>query len=320
MSDFEHFESLSPIVSTFDNFDSLLIPESHPARAKSDTYYINDTHLLRCHTSAHQHQLLKNGHEQFIVAGDVYRKDEINRTHFPVFHQIEGVKLFPKETPEEEVIDDLKTTLLNLIKYVFGKDDLEYRWNSDYFPFTHPSFELEIKYNGEWLEVLGCGVIQPKILKDTGHATQTGWAFGIGLERLAMKMFQIPDIRYFWSEDPRFLSQFSEDDYTDGSSFTIFKPYSKSADKKISVSFWILDESDYNDNDIFDMIRDVCGIYVENVSLVDEFIHPKTKLKSKCFDINLRHPDSNITPDMVHHFHEAINLHIKNNTYLKSRS
>merc|ERR1712078_400244 len=130
----------------------------HPGRSKSDTYYLTDTELLRTHTSAHQSQHLRQGHEAFLCTGDVYRRDEIDASHFPAFHQMEGLN-----------------------KYVFDDPDLQTRWRDDYFPFTEPSFELDVFYQDEWLEVLGCGVIHADVLDRCGLASRRGWAFGLGL-------------------------------------------------------------------------------------------------------------------------------------------
>lgn len=157
------------------------------------------------------------------AAGDVYRRDEIDVTHFPVFHQMEGVRVF--DAPElallardlhgdhvQAVGADLKAALSGLARRLFG-DRVEMRWVDAYFPFTEPSWELEVQMEGKWLEVLGCGVIQRQIIDScfartdaTSPATSStsssvqGWAFGLGLERLAMRLFDIPDIRLFWSQ------------------------------------------------------------------------------------------------------------------------
>jgi phenylalanyl-tRNA synthetase alpha chain len=173
--------------------------------------------------------------QAFLVTGDVYRRDAIDVTHFPVFHQMEGVRLFtaaelavrsprlrdgrgeesasPLSEAERHaegvriVESDLKQALAGLVRSLFGPDTLT-RWVDAYFPFTTPSFELEVFFNSKWLEVLGCGVIHPQILRNCGYTHgEIGWAFGLGLERLALVLFDIPDIRLFWSKGTtRFLS------------------------------------------------------------------------------------------------------------------
>ncbi|CAI7781142.1 unnamed protein product [Closterium sp. NIES-54] len=224
---FLKFDHLAPIVATSSNFDDLLIPTDHVSRSYNDTYYIDGSTVLRTHTSAHQAQLLRDGHTHFLVTGDVYRRDAIDATHYPVFHQMEGFRVFsPTELaaaggdPTEFVAAQLKQALEGLARHLFG--DVEMRWVDTYFPFTNPSFELEIFFQGQWLEVLGCGVTEQQILDNCGLAGSKAWAFGLGLERLAMVLFDIPDIRLFWSNDDRFLTQFK-----DGKLGIKFKPFSK---------------------------------------------------------------------------------------------
>ena len=206
---FVMFDDLAPVVTTYANFDSVLVPVDHVSRSTNDTYYVTEDTVLRCHTSAHQLELLKNGHRQFLVTGDVYRRDSIDATHFPVFHQVEGVRVFEPHEWESRNISslelastELKTTLEGLVRHLFG--DCEMRWVDAYFPFTEPSYELEIFFQGEWLEVLGCGVMQSSILDNASLGDRRAWAFGLGLERLAMILFDIPDIRLFWTSDTRF--------------------------------------------------------------------------------------------------------------------
>lgn len=126
------------------------------------------------------------------------------------------------------------------------------RWVDAYFPFTEPSLELEIFFNNEWLEVLGSGVVQQKILNQTGHGDKIGWAFGLGLERLAMVLYDIPDIRLFWSSDQRFLSQFRR------GMPTTFKPFSTYPPCLKDIAFWIPDG--FHENDFYDTVRNVCGV------------------------------------------------------------
>ncbi len=147
--------------------------------------------------------------------GDVYRRDTIDSSHYPIFHQMELVRIFkPSDFPESAgtpeqrlrvVQQDLKETIENLVKHLFKDPSLQTRWVDAYFPFTTPSFELEIFYDGDWMEVLGSGVIHPTLMANCHRPhDQVGWAAGLGLERFAMNLFKIPDIRLFWSQDPRF--------------------------------------------------------------------------------------------------------------------
>lgn len=320
---FPLYDNLSPIVSTTANFDSLNIPIDHVSRSKSDTYYLNNTTVLRTHTSAHQTQLLSAQLEpnkpprlldQFLLVGDVYRRDEIDKSHYPVFHQMEGVKLWPASSssstlsshPHNNTIDDeamqtdLKCTLEGLAQHLFGSD-VEMRWVDAYFPFTEPSCELEIWYENEWLEVLGCGVIHPNILHTAGRSNQKGWAFGLGLERLAMVLFQIPDIRLFWSTDPRFTSQFASGQVVH------FQPYSKYPPCKKDLSFWLPnDPALFHVNDLNEVIRTVGGDLVEQVELMDEFVHPHTHRISHCYRIVYRSMDRSLTNEEIDAVQELV--------------
>ena len=188
---------------------------------------------------------------------------------------MEGVRIWDNEDVSEEFISmDLQETLSGLARELFG-DSTEVRWNTDYFPFTEPSFELEVKFKGEWLEVLGCGVVHRDVMRMASHPNSKGWAFGLGLERLAMVLFEINDIRLFWSEDERFHSQFRDID-VNTSKFPKFKPYSKYPECWKDVSFW-LPSSGFHQNDVYEVIRDVGGDLVEKVELFDEFENAKTE-------------------------------------------
>jgi phenylalanyl-tRNA synthetase alpha chain len=173
------------------------------------------------------------------------------------------------------------------------------RWIDAYFPFTHPSFELEIFYQNEWLEVLGCGVIEPEIIKtSTRNDKLLGWAFGLGLERLAMVLFSIPDIRLFWSDDKRFLDQFAS-----GEMNVTFVPYSKYPPCFKDISFWIPEDATtaapFHVNDLNEGVRGIAGDLVEQVQLIDEFIHPKTGRTSHCYRIMYRSMDRNLTNEEI---------------------
>jgi len=302
---FKIFDAEDPIVTTTQCFDDLRIGPDHPGRSKSDTYYIDDTTLLRTHTSAHQSQHLREGYSKFLCAGDVYRRDEIDSSHYPAFHQLEGVKLFPDKdmvaakdlsndewlaSPECQVIaDDLKQTLEGLMDALFGV--CEKKWSADYFPFTEPSLECEILYQGEWLEVLGCGVIHTEVLAMADRGDKRGWAFGLGLERLAMILFEIPDIRLFWTDDERFHKQFS------ANKITKFKSYSKYPPVYKDIAFWI--PENFEENDFFEAARGIAGDLVEKMELTDEFTNPKLNKTSKCYRITYRSMDRSLTDDEI---------------------
>ncbi|KAJ3021861.1 UNVERIFIED_CONTAM: hypothetical protein HDU68_009429 [Siphonaria sp. JEL0065] len=331
-------DALPPAVSTKMNFDQLLFDQNHPARSPSDTYYVNKDTVLRTHTSAHQSEVLasKTSNVGYLLTADVYRRDEIDLSHYPVFHQMEGIRLFDrkgllKETSEDfftplpkgaKITDPtglsnpesnpvqshahaqkdaelvglhLKRALEGLVWHLFGSDqNLEIRWIEAYFPFTSPSWEMEVFYNGKWLELLGCGVIQQEILDVSGNQDKIGWAFGLGLERIAMVMFGIPDIRLFWSTDSRFLSQF--ENHSTKQQIT-FQPYSKYPACYKDVSFWC--PEGFHDNDMFEVVRDVAGDLAEDCALIDTFKNPKTERFSKCFRINYRSMDRTLSNEDV---------------------
>jgi phenylalanyl-tRNA synthetase alpha chain len=192
-------------------------------------------------------------------------------------------------------------------------EPLKVRWVEAYFPFTSPSWELEIFWQGDWLEVLGSGVVKQDIMAKASVPNQLGWAFGIGLERMAMLLFEIPDIRLFWSQDERFLSQFR------GVSSNLdklrrFVPFSKFPACYKDVAFWLKSSSsaagggggEVHENDVMEIVRDVGGDAVEDVVKVDEFTHPKTGRKSLCYRINYRSLERTLTNEEANEFHERV--------------
>ena len=304
-SDFVIHNDLSPIVPTQQNFDQLGFPADHVSRGRSDTYYLNNETVLRTHTSAHQIDLLRTGLQRFLVVGDVYRRDEIDRSHYPVFHQTEGVQVFDQavlaslseKAQTDLIVTDLKQKLEGLATHLFGEREM--RWLDEYFPFTHPSFELEIHFQDEWMEVLGCGVIHPNILRNAGRPDDKGWAFGLGLERLAMILFGIPDIRLFWTDDERFHSQFASGEIMQ------FQPYSKYPACYKDISFWIHNEN-FHANDLNELVRDVAGDLVEEMELIDNFTHPKTNKTSHCYRISYRCMDRSLTNEEIDRLQEEV--------------
>ena len=299
---FACLDTLSPVVSTTMCFDDLLTPPDHPSRSRSDTYYVDDTRLLRSHMTAHQTTILRQGLRAFLYTGDVYRRDAVDSCHYPCFHQMDGVRVYEWKAlgvaSHEEavpiVMEDLKGTLAGMVKSIFG--DVEMKWVESTFPFTDPSLELEILFQGKWLEVLGCGVMRSKILQNGGLFEHTGWAFGLGLERLAMILFQVPDIRLFWTEDERFTAQFVGA-VASGRRNLKFVPFSKYPVCYKDVSFW--HEPSLTDNDVAEVVRTVCGDLVEDVQVVDSFVHPKTQRHSRCYRVCYRAMDRTLTNEEV---------------------
>lgn len=292
--------SLHPVVATAACFDDLLVPAGHPSRAESDTYYMDKerTRLLRPHMTVHSVEMLREGRCQFVCTGDVYRRDTVDRTHYPVFHQVDGVRVM-EGADSMAVMEDLRGSLEGLVRALFGAG-VETRWVEAEFPFTHPSLELEVFWGGEWLEVLGCGELRRGVLERGGitDPDSRAWAFGLGLERLAMVLFGIPDIRLFWSDDPRFSAQFSAGDLT-----ARFVPYSAHPAVAKDVSFWVDDESMFHDNDVHALAREIAGDLVEHVECVDRF--ERDKRASLCFRVTFRSMDRSLTHDEVNDlFHQ----------------
>ncbi len=207
------------IEDDYHNFEALNIPVHHPARAMHDTFYFDSGLLLRTHTSTVQVRVMETGEApfRFICPGRVYRCDS-DLTHTPMFHQVEGMLV-----DEHVTMADLKGLLVEFLQ-VFFEADLDVRFRPSYFPFTEPSAEIDVQCvscKGEgcrvcsqtgWLEIGGCGMVHPNVLKSSNVDTEkyTGFAFGMGVDRLAMLRYQINDLRLLFENDLRFLRQFSE--------------------------------------------------------------------------------------------------------------
>ena len=396
--DFKHHNDLAGAVTVDQNFNSLGFAEDHPGRSRTDTYYINKDHVLRTHTSAHEVEIFnKNSSDGYTLSGDVYRRDAVDRSHYPIFHQMEGALTWDRDTyrpfenredflkrlkadfdklaspgivvedanppfhternplqekhhsPEEaEIIGaHLKRSLEHMVVAIFTAADqalkaaghssaedqepLKVRWVEAFFPHTSPSWEMEVWWRGEWLEVLGCGVIDQNLLTRAGVPARVGWAFGLGLERLAMLLFGIPDIRLFWSKDSRFLGQFDEK-----KPIQRFQPFSKYPAAPRDVAFWLpktgpiiadtqasssstpspaggqqtepmaTEAPVFHENDLMEVVRNTAGDSVEDVSLIDDFTHPKTGKKSLCYRITYRSLEKTLTTEEANGLHEQI--------------
>src|SRR3989344_1614970 len=202
------------IVPTYVLFDLFNMPPGHPARSPSDTYYIDEEHVLRTHDTVFwyyylNHPEVKKRIERkealgAICYGKVYRKDEIDRTHMNVFHQFGGWLIAPDDQ-KKIAPEDLKKVLAEVATSIFGQ--VEFRIYEHNFPYTDPSYEMEVIIEGKAIEMVGSGMVRKSVLKNLGLEGYHGWAFGFGLERLAMISMGLPDIRLFWSEDPRVKRQ-----------------------------------------------------------------------------------------------------------------
>ncbi|RCU52621.1 MULTISPECIES: phenylalanine--tRNA ligase subunit alpha [Corallincola] len=190
----------------FHNFDALNIPEHHPARADHDTFYFNPDMMLRTQTSGVQIRTMEVEKPplRIISPGRVYRND-YDQTHTPMFHQVEGLMV-----DENVSFAELKGILHDFLR-AFFEEDLEVRFRPSFFPFTEPSAEVDVKGKNGWLEVLGCGMVHPNVLRSVGIDPEkyTGFAFGMGVERLTMLRYGVNDLRAFFENDLRFLKQFS---------------------------------------------------------------------------------------------------------------
>ncbi|KAF2353354.1 Ferrodoxin-fold anticodon-binding domain [Trinorchestia longiramus] len=405
---FAVIEDLPPVVTVRQNFDELLVPPDHVCRRRGDNYYINSGHLLRAHTSAHQSELLTSGLDNFVVVGDVYRRDQVDAFHYPVFHQMEGVKLYSAEElllegtgtgaggPEiltgapstdacsphtvvhqaahtqqavAALTTDLHTCLQAMATELFGQSECR-PWqlsclvrvcSADGCLLTSPSHSRP----GSWRcclttaglkcwDVASCSSVFSRLVRAgwvqgggrlgagwgqvrcrlgagrgqgggklgtgrarvgaswvqagarvgaTGVEGKVGWAFGLGLERWAMKLYDIPDIRLFWSTDSGFLSQFSFDDPNTPVKYKRVSVFPQCTN---DISFWLPTDTPYDSNDFYDLVRQIGGDIVEQVGLVDNFKHPKTGRQSHCYRIVYRHMEKTLTQDEVNVVHRAI--------------
>ena len=194
------------IEDDYHNFTALNIPESHPARAMHDTFYIDKKHVLRTHTSPVQVRYMKENQPplKVISPGRVYRVDS-DATHSPMFHQVEGLWV-----DKNVNFANLKGVVQDFLQKFFEDKNLTIRFRPSFFPFTEPSAEIDMSWNGGWLEIGGCGMVHPEVLNQVNINTEEfqGFAFGLGVERLTMLKYDIDDLRPFFTNDLRFLKQF----------------------------------------------------------------------------------------------------------------
>ena len=194
------------IETDFYNFTALNIPENHPARAMHDTFYVDENNVLRTHTSPVQIHYMENKEPplKIVAPGRVYRVDS-DATHSPMFHQVEGLWV-----DENISFANLKGVVQDFLQKFFERDDLVVRFRPSFFPFTEPSAEMDMSWNGGWLEIGGCGMVHPEVFKHVNIDSEKyrGFAFGLGVERLAMLRYGVNDLRHFFNNDLRFLSQF----------------------------------------------------------------------------------------------------------------
>ena len=308
---FEDFDIVDfpRIVTVEEDFDLLNTPKDHPSRKETDTYYVDENHVLRTQMTVMWSfylkdkdilkKLEKDGEIKALSPGIVFRKDEIDRSHYPAFHQIDGLYVCKKS---KKVITqkDLEEVQIDLAKGIFG-ENIEYKFLVDSFPFTTPSVEMDLMFNGKWMEVNGAGLVHPQVLKNFGLDPEVynGWAFGFG-DRLAMVKMGIPDIRILWSDDPRITSQFKDIN-------SKFKEVSKYPLISRDISF-IIDKS-INLNNYYEIVRDFAENIIEEVKLIDSYEDDKkfgNDKKSYTFRIIYRSPEKTLTNEEVNKIQEEI--------------
>ncbi|MFH0712551.1 MAG: hypothetical protein V2A55_01720 [Candidatus Jorgensenbacteria bacterium] len=306
---FEDFDDIKipEIIPTKILFDLFNMPPGHPARSKSDTYYVNEDNVLRTHDTVFWYYYLNHPKirekiskgQDFgtICYGKVYRKDEIDCHHMNVFHQFGGLYLAPDDK-RTITLDDLKNVLGEVAKSIFGPD-VEYNFTPEIFPYTDPSVEMNIKIKGEWVEMVGSGLPRKDVLKNFGVTGYNGWAFGFGLERLAIVSMNLPDIRLLWSGDERVRHQLKLGQ--------TYKEVSKYPPVVRDISFVV--GNDFVPNNYFDLIRDIGGDLVEEVKLIDTYKDEKkfgSDKVSYTFRTIYRSLERTLTNEEVDRIHKEI--------------
>ena len=311
--DFKNYDTVEvpEIMGTDIVFDLFNFPKDHPARSESDSYFIDKKYVLRTHTTVMWYYWLKEesvrkrieaGKDVGTLSfGKVYRKDEIDRKHMNVFHQIDGWYLARKE---EKIItiEDLKKVLSDIAIAAFGPD-VKYRFNTDTFPYTDPSLEMEVDKdgNGTWVEVLGAGVVRGSVLDNLGvdSSVWNGWAFGFGLERLAIISMELPDIRLLWSNDERVKKQLKLGQ--------TFKEVSKYPPVVRDISFIV--NNNFIPNNYFDLVRDIIGDMAEEMTLLDKYENEEKLGEGKisyAYRITYRSIDKTLTNEEVNALHKKL--------------
>jgi phenylalanyl-tRNA synthetase alpha chain len=309
--DFKDFDIIKvPEVVPLDvSFDIYGFAPDHPARSPSDTYFLDEQNILRPHTTVMWYYYLNQPEVKekmargeavgFFSFGKVYRKDEVDRNHMNIFHQMDGGFLIPKSKKTINV-DDLQKVLSDVAKAVFGPD-IKYRFNPDTFPYTDPSLEMEIEVGGRWIEVLGCGIMTDNLIRNLGLNPEewSNWAFGFGLERLAIISMDLPDIRLFWSEDERVKKQLVLGQK--------YQEVSKFPPVVRDISFIV--PKTFVPNDYFDLVRENVPDLVEEIALIDKYendIKFGADKLSYAYRITYRSLDRTLTSDEVDTIHKKI--------------
>ena len=293
-------------------FDLFNFPKNHPARTSSDTYFIDEKHILRPHTSLMWKyyldipevidRLKKHGMVGVLSYGTVYRRDEIDWQHSNVLHQIDGLFICDKNV-KHVTEQDLIHILTEVADVLYGTE-VERRFNVDRFSYTDPSIEMEIKWDDDWVEILGAGIPHPQVIENLGldSSRYTGWAFGFGADRLAMIKMRIPDIRLLRSEDTRVTKQFNSLEH-------IYQPVSKYPAIVHDISF-VVDFDRFNIFEYYELTREIIsGDFVEEMEQIDMYENVERFGKGKVsytFRITYRHLDKTLTRDEVIRLHKKL--------------
>ena len=306
LKNFDHID-IPEILSTEVLFDLFDFAPDHVARSKSDTYYVNNTHVLRTHDTVMwyyylnlpeiKQKIAENKSLGVMCYGKVYRKDEIDRRHMNIFHQMGGLFLQP-DSLGIMPLDELKKVLTEIVQSTFGAD-VNYRFLDDTFPYTDPSLQIEVEINGNWIEIMGGGMPKKSVLTKMGLEGYNGWAFGFGLERLAMIGMELPDIRLLWSTDERVKKQLKLG--------TKFVEVSKYPPVVRDISFIV--PNTFIPNNYFDLVRDVVGDMIEEMALVDTYKNDDkfgAGNVSYAFRITYRSLDRTLTNAEVDELHKKL--------------
>ena len=310
-------------VPSLKNLDNIIIPEivpasvsfdlfdfaaDHPARSTSDTYYADERNILRTHDTVMWYYHLQDPTVKARIArgepvgtvcyGKVYRKDEIDNRHMNVFHQF-GAWLLQPDSMGIMPLDALKKVLSEIVEGLFGKE-IEYKFLDDTFPYTDPSLQIEVKISDRWIEIMGGGMPKKSVLQNFGVKGYNGWAFGFGLERLAIISMALPDIRLLWSQDPRVTKQLVL-----GQKYTEVSKYPAVIR---DISFVV--EKSFAPNNYFDLIRETIGEdLVEEVTLLDTYTDAKkfgADKVSSTYRITYRSHERTLTSDEVDLLHKKL--------------
>ena len=294
-----------PASVSFDLFD---FAADHPARSTSDPYYADEQNLLRPPDTVMWYYYLQDPEVKARIArgepvgtvcyGKVYRKDEIDNRHMNVFHQF-GAWFLQPDSLGIMPLDALKKVLSEIVEGLFGKE-VEYKFLDDTFPYTDPSLQIEVKIGDRWIEIMGGGMPKKSVLQNFGVEGYNGWAFGFGLERLAIISMELPDIRLLWSQDPRVTKQLVLGQE--------YKEVSKYPAVVRDISFIV--EKSFAPNNYFDLIRETVGEdLVEEVALLDTYTDAEkfgADKVSYTYRITYRSHERTLTGDEVDQFHKKL--------------